>query len=63
MKFSDIWAWIKMFFKGRKKKCACKSSCCSRSELIIVYDEKNSSEDDSGSDIEIISDHETIKVK
>ena len=63
MKFSDIWTWIKMFFKGRKKKCLCRSSCCSRNELLVIYDEKNSSEDDSASDIEVISDHESIKVK
>ena len=63
MKFSDIWAWIKKLFKGRKKKCLCKSSCCSRNELLVIYDEKNSSEDDSASDIEVISDHESIKVK
>lgn len=61
IKYSDILGWIKSFFRGRKKKCACKSSCCSRSEIIIAYEENSS--DDESSDIEIISDHDMIKVK
>lgn len=40
------------FFKSKNHKCACKSSCCDRSSLVIAYDERGSS-DDSDDDISI----------
>ena len=59
-----IWNWICSLFKSKKlHKCVCKSSCCNRSSMLVVYDEKDISDSDSASDIEIDSGRESIKVK
>ena len=56
-----------LFFKGFKMcrgknhKCACRSSCCDKASLVVAYDERGTSSDDSDSDISITP--ETIKVK
>ena len=62
--FSKLWNWITSLFTSRKlHKCVCKSSCCDRSSMLVVYDEKDISDSDSASDIEIDSGRESIKVK
>ena len=63
--FSKLWNWICSLFKSKKlHKCVCKSSCCDRSSMLVVYDETDvSSDDDDDSDIEINSERESIKVK
>ena len=62
--FSKLWNWITSLFKSKKlHKCVCKSSCCDRSSMLVVYDEKDISDSDSASDIEIDSGRESIKVK
>ena len=62
--FSKLWNWICSLFKSKKlHKCVCKSSCCDRSSMLVVYDEKDVSDSDSASDIEINSESESIKVK
>ena len=61
---TKIWKWICSLFKSKKlHKCVCKSSCCDRSSMLVVYDEKDISDSDSASDIEIDSGRESIKVK
>ena len=62
-----FWESVKIFFKGFKlcrgknHKCACRSSCCDKASLVVAYDERGTSSDDSDSDISITP--ETIKVK
>ena len=61
---TKLWKWICGLFTGKKlHKCVCKSSCCDRSSMLVVYDEKDISDSDSASDIEIDSGRESIKVK
>ena len=61
---TKLWKWISKLFKSKKlHKCVCKSSCCDRSSMLVVYDEKDISDSDSASDIEIDSGRESIKVK
>ena len=61
---TKLWKWICSLFKSKKlHKCVCKSSCCDRSSMLVVYDEKDISDSDSASDIEIDSGRESIKVK
>ena len=61
---TKLWKWICSLFKSKKlHKCVCKSSCCDRSSMLVVYDEKDISDSDSASDIEIDSERESIKVK
>ena len=61
---TKLWKWICNLFKSKKlHKCVCKSSCCDRSSMLVVYDEKDISDSDSASDIEIDSGRESIKVK
>ena len=62
--FSKLWNWITSLFTSRKlHKCVCRSTCCNRSSMLVVYDEKDISDSDSASDIEIDSGRESIKVK
>lgn len=62
--FSKLWNWITSLFTSRKlHKCVCRSTCCDRSSMLVVYDEKDISDSDSASDIEIDSGRESIKVK
>ena len=63
--FSKLWNWITCLFTSRKlHKCVCRSTCCDRSSMLVVYDETDvSSDDDDDSDIEINSERESIKVK
>ena len=62
--FSKLWNWITSLFTSRKlHKCVCRSTCCDRSSMLVVYDEKDISDSDSSSDIEIDSGRESIKVK
>ena len=63
--FSKLWNWITNLFTSRKlHKCVCRSTCCDRSSMLVVYDETDvSSDDDDDSDIEINSERESIKVK
>ena len=63
--FSKLWNWITSLFTSRKlHKCVCRSTCCNRSSMLVVYDETDiSSDDDDDSDIEINSERESIKVK
>ena len=38
---TKLWKWICGLFKSKKlHKCVCKSSCCDRSSMLVVYDEK-----------------------
>ena len=61
---TKLWKWICSLFKSKKlHKCVCKSSCCDRSSMLVVYDETDISDDSDDSDIEINSERESIKVK
>ena len=64
---TKLWKWIVGLFTSRKlHKCVCRSSCCDKSSMLVVYDEKEISDcdcDNSESDIEINSERESIKVK
>ena len=62
---TKLWKWICQLFTSKKlHKCVCKSNCCcDRSSMLVVYDEKDISDSDSASDIEIDSGRESIKVK
>ena len=57
---------MKGLFKQKNHKLVvntkCKDTCCCHSSCLLVYNEKNESTDDSGSDIEV-SPTGIIKVK
>lgn len=61
-----LWKWMKGLFKQKNHKLVvntkCKDTCCCHSSCLLVYNEKNESTDNSGSDIEV-SPTGIIKVK
>jgi hypothetical protein len=64
----SLMSWIVSLFEKKKNhkmvvKTKCKDGCCCNSSCLLVYNEKNESTDDSGSDIEYIASQGIIKVK
>ena len=61
---TKLWKWICGLFTSKKlHKCVCRSTCCDKSSMLVVYDETDISDDSDESDIEINSERESIKVK
>ena len=61
---TKCWTWLVDLCTPRKlRKCVCRSSCCDKSSILMVYDETDISDDSDCSDIEIKSEHGSIKVK
>ena len=61
---TKLWNWICGLFTSKKlHKCVCRSTCCDKSSMLVVYDETDISDDSDDSDIEINSERESIKVK
>lgn len=61
---TKLWKWICGLFTSKKlHKCVCRSTCCDKSSMLVVYDETDISDDSDDSDIEINSERESIKVK
>lgn len=61
---TKLWKWICNLFTNKKlHKCVCRSTCCDKNTMLVVYDETDISDDSDDSDIEISSERESIKVK
>lgn len=59
---TKIWNWITGLFSSKKlHKCVCRSTCCDKSSMLVVYDETDISDSGDDSDIDITP--QSIKVK
>lgn len=59
---TKIWNWITGLFSSKKlHKCVCRSTCCDKTSMLVVYDETDISDSGDDSDIDITP--QSIKVK
>ena len=59
---TKIWNWITSLFSSKKlHKCVCRSTCCDKTSMLVVYDETDISDSGDDSDIDITP--QSIKVK